>query len=458
MTDYRVALDVYQGPMDLLLFLIKRDEIDIYDIPISHITEQYLQYVDLLQELDPEVIGDFLVLAATLMEIKSRSLLPRPPVVEDVEELADPRLELVRQLLEYKRFKDAAYSLGEAAEERAQQHARVPALPPEPEDSTDLENLEVWDLFEAFNRLLEQTGKRSAYHKVGVDDTPITLHAEDILDSLQRAGGDQQFEEIFVGRNRGEMIGLFLALLELIRQRRVRVRQDSPSATILVTLLDATPLTYNTFDAENDDLDHTMESETDDDASPVIQGGETELEGGESAAHSVDEHAAEQPHDLDRQTADGDAAAADTDATSTDDGQNTVYPAGNEAVVDSADAPVDEVLSDTGRVMSTSTDPLPSLAAMPPDDVRLATPARGMDPARELTPRRAVEATPSTEGSGDDHDEILVADTIGDELGHSIERLGFRDATDPDSNDDSVSDQVTPETTDPEPEHPHDTK
>ena len=118
MTDYRVALDVYHGPVDLLLFLIKRDEIDIYDIPISHITTQYLQYVQLLEKIDPEVVSEFLVLAATLMEIKSRTLLPRPPASEDDEEIEDPRLELVRQLLEYKRFKDAAHSLGEAAGQR----------------------------------------------------------------------------------------------------------------------------------------------------------------------------------------------------------------------------------------------------------------------------------------------------------------------------------------------------
>ncbi len=219
MTDYRVALDVYHGPVDLLLFLIKREEIDIYDIPISRITQQYLQYVQLLEKIDPEIVSEFLVLAATLMEIKSRMLLPRPPAFEDDEELEDPRLELVRQLLEYKRFKDAAHSLGEAAGQRAMQHTRVPVQPPPPEDEIELENLEIWDLFEAFNQLLEQTGKAGPVHTVGVDDTPITLHAEDIVDSIQRAGGEQKFNEIFAGRNLAEMIGLFLALLELILSR-----------------------------------------------------------------------------------------------------------------------------------------------------------------------------------------------------------------------------------------------
>ena len=242
MTDYRVALDIYNGPLDLLLFLIRRDEIDIYDIPIARITKQYLLYVDLLKQLDPEIVSEFLVLAATLMEIKSRTLLPRPPEEEIDDEIGDPRLELVRQLLEYKKFKDAARSLEEAAAERALRHERRPTLPESNADETAIENLDIWDLFEAFNRLLTQIGKTGGVHQVGVDDTPIALHAEDILDSIQRAGGSQGFEEIFTGRTRAEMIGLFLALLELIRQRRIRAIQDRPFGPILIRLLDPTPL------------------------------------------------------------------------------------------------------------------------------------------------------------------------------------------------------------------------
>ncbi|UCE60924.1 MAG: segregation/condensation protein A [Phycisphaerales bacterium] len=242
MSEYRVALDVYNGPLDLLLFLIRRDEIDIYDIPIARITEQYLQYVDVLQQLDPEIVSEFLVLAATLMEIKSRVLLPRPPAEEEDEEIVDPRLELVRQLLEYKKYKDAAYSLDDSARRHARQFPRFPVLPPEPEDETELEDLEIWDLFDAFNKLLEETGQRETPHTVGVDDTPIALHAEDILDSLERAGGKQNFEEIFAGRAKAEMIGLFLALLELIRQKRIRVWQDRAFGSIVIHLLDRTPL------------------------------------------------------------------------------------------------------------------------------------------------------------------------------------------------------------------------
>jgi len=236
LSDYKVALDAYSGPLDLLLFLIRREEVDIYDIPIAEITAQYLKYVDLLKTLDPDGVGEFLVLAATLMEIKSRMLLPRAPLEEPEEEEGDPRLILVRQLLEYKKIKDAARSLEEAAEERALRHERRPVLPPDSEDEFELENLEIWDLFDAFQRLLTQIGRAELVHKVGIDDTPLALHAADIVDSLQRSGGRQPFEEIFAGRSKAEMIGLFLALLELIRQRRVGAVQEHPGATILLFL------------------------------------------------------------------------------------------------------------------------------------------------------------------------------------------------------------------------------
>ena len=243
MNEYTVALDVYNGPLDLLLFLIRREEVDIHDIPIARITEQYVKYISLLQQLDPDSVSEFLVLAASLMEIKSRMLLPTPPPDEGDEDIADPRMELVRQLLEYKKFKDAARYLEDSADLQAQKFPRVPIVPPKPTDELELDNLDIWDLFDAFNRLLEQTGqRRDAVHKVGVDDTPIALHAEDIVDSIEHAGGSQKFEEIFLGRTKAEMIGLFLALLELIRNRRIRVSQDRPFATIWIHLLDATPL------------------------------------------------------------------------------------------------------------------------------------------------------------------------------------------------------------------------
>ncbi len=242
MTDYRVALEIYNGPLDLLLYLIKREEIDIHDIPIARVTSQYIEYVQLLETLDPEAVSEFLVLAATLTEIKSRMLLPRPPAEVDDEEFVDPRAELVRQLLQYKAFKDAAQSLEDAADVQSKRHPRTPADMPADESEVELEDLEIWDLFDAFNNLLSQIGKGPAVHRVDVDDTPISLHAEDIVDSLQRSGGTQHFAEVFAHRRLGEMIGLFLAMLELIRQRRIRASQDESFGPILIHLLSAEPI------------------------------------------------------------------------------------------------------------------------------------------------------------------------------------------------------------------------
>ncbi len=245
MPDYRVQTDVYNGPLDLLLYLIRRDEVDIYDIPVASVTEQYLEYVNLLKVIDPNVAGDFLVMAAVLMEIKSRMLLPRPVAEdgEEADELADPRLELVRQLLEYKKFKDASFELKHAADLQAQRWPRIPARPKPPDAAeVDLDDVQIWDLVAAFTKIMAAIGAGPVTHDVVFDDTPISLHAADILDQLQRQGGESAFAMIFEGRTKVEMIGLFLALLELIRQARVRVTQERPGDPIHVVLLSSEPI------------------------------------------------------------------------------------------------------------------------------------------------------------------------------------------------------------------------
>ncbi|MBI5762078.1 MAG: segregation/condensation protein A [Planctomycetes bacterium] len=244
MPDYRVQTDIYNGPMDLLLYLIRREEVDIYDIPISRVTQQYLDYVTTLKSIDPNIAGEFLVLAATLMEIKSRMLLPRPPAeTGEEEDLSDPRLELVRQLLEYKKYKDASLELAAAAHEAAMRWPRLPGrMEKESPGVVDLDDVQIWDLVAVFNKLMASIGARSATHDVVFDDTPIALHAADILDRIQSEGGELTFEGIFMGRTKVEMIGLFLALLELMRQRRVKVSQSGPFAAIRITLLSAEPI------------------------------------------------------------------------------------------------------------------------------------------------------------------------------------------------------------------------
>ncbi len=243
MTEYRVNLDVYNGPLDLLLYLIRRDEVDIYDIPIAHVTEQYLRYVEMLKGLDPNLAGEFLVLAATLMEIKTRMLLPTPPPAEGGEAglQIDPRAELVKQLLQYKAFKDVSGKLREAGDLQALKFPR-----PAPEGLADraeipLEDVQVWDLVDAFGRLMEAIGHRPTSHEVIYDDTPIELHATDIVDRLQRDGA-LTFAKVFEGRTlRSEIVGLFLALLELVRQKKIRAAQDANFGQIVVALRESAP-------------------------------------------------------------------------------------------------------------------------------------------------------------------------------------------------------------------------
>ncbi len=240
--EYRVQLDVYNGPLDLLLYLLKRDELDIYDIPISRILDSYMHYVGVLKDLksdaglDINVAGDFLVMAATLMEVKSAMLLPKAEPEEGKEgrsaaqDLADPRYELVQQLLEYKRFKDTAVLLGRRQAEHQERFARYPAKRGQAADDepppVDLDEVQVWDLLSAFSRLMAEIGQRKPrVHEVAYDDTPIELHAADIEDRLRR-DGRLTLRQLVVGRTgKSEVIGVFLALLELIRQKKILVQQ-----------------------------------------------------------------------------------------------------------------------------------------------------------------------------------------------------------------------------------------
>jgi len=256
MQDYRVQLDSYSGPMDLLLYLIRREEVDIYDIPIAHILGQYLQYVRLLEAMDPNGVGEFLVLAATLMEVKSRMLLPKPPPEEDGDDALDPRADLVRQLLAYRAFREAAGQLRDEADTHSKRFGRPGLELPKDdgEQEVDIEDAQIWDLLTAFNKLLASVGAKRGMHEVLYDDTPVSLHATDIQDRLERDGPAMPFEKIFEGGTRGEMIGLFLALLELIRQDRVRIEQSEQFGTIVIHLIDATPI-----GEPNEDLEEPAE-------------------------------------------------------------------------------------------------------------------------------------------------------------------------------------------------------
>ena len=245
MAAYRVNLDIFAGPLDLLLYLVRKEELDIYDIPIAKITDQYICYIEMLKSLDIDLAGDFLVMAATLMQIKSAMLLPRAePEQLGAEDLADPRVELIRQLLEYKKFKDAANLLEAAADQQKERFPRpdsiIERLKPEAEPEIDLEQVSVWDLLEAFDAIMKATGTVIDISHIK-DDTPIDLYQIEILHRLQ-IEGPMSFERLFEsGTNRAVMIGLFMALLELIRERLVWAEQSDALAEIYLKSLTDDP-------------------------------------------------------------------------------------------------------------------------------------------------------------------------------------------------------------------------
>jgi segregation and condensation protein A len=234
--DYKVELDTFRGPLDLLLFLVKRNEVDLCDIPIARILEQFLHHLQAIQIIDVEGAGEFLVMAATLMEIKSKLLLPRNPENQATEE--DPRLELVKQLIEYKKYKEAAALLEDQARRQMARLARTVPEPPAPPDLAQqpLRRVELWDLVSAFGRLMRETAALQP-RPIVMDETPIHVHMERI-EALLRERGRLSFRELFTPpHERGRLLGLFLALLELIKGRRVTAEQPAAFGDIWLCAL-----------------------------------------------------------------------------------------------------------------------------------------------------------------------------------------------------------------------------
>jgi segregation and condensation protein A len=232
---YSVKLPLFEGPMDLLLHLIREQKIDIYDIPIALITRQYLEYLEMMKELNLDIVGDFLVMAATLIHIKSRMLLPIEETA-DTEEPEDPRLELVMKLLEYQAFKDAALGLREREDERSSLYTREPSEEEEPMpeevDQPLLFELNLYDLIHAFRDLLEKAPAEVQAI------TRETLTMKDkmalILDNLQHRDA-MRFTDLFRGDlTRSQFIVTFLALLEILRLGVAKVYQEGEFGTIWV--------------------------------------------------------------------------------------------------------------------------------------------------------------------------------------------------------------------------------
>lgn len=232
--DFRIDIDTFRGPMDLLLFLVRKHEVEIVDLPIASITQQYLEYLEVLQELDVNAAGEFLDMASTLAEIKSRMVLPHGD--EEIETLDDPSDELVERLLEYKKYKDAASVLDEQGRQWQQRFPRLASdVPPR---RTDLENqpiheVELWDLVSALGRMMRDR-QRVAPTNIVYDDTPIQVYMQRIHERLlaeQRAA----FSELFApGMHKSAMVGMFLAILELVRHHSVRTEQGDLHGEIWV--------------------------------------------------------------------------------------------------------------------------------------------------------------------------------------------------------------------------------
>jgi segregation and condensation protein A len=236
---YQVTLEVFSGPLDLLLHLIKRAEIDIYNIPIVEITDQFLAYLHNMEFLDLQVAADFLLMAATLMQIKARMLLPRPVVEteEETMEEEDPRMELVERLLEYKRVKEVAAQLQDRERQSSQFFTRTGGSFPDLEVAAAAEpvgQVTLWDLIQAFSALLESLVPRLELEGMPEEQYSIQDKMEEIIQHLARAPR-VMFSALFGGlTSKKAVVTSFLALLELIRMRKIYVEQDRTFGEIVI--------------------------------------------------------------------------------------------------------------------------------------------------------------------------------------------------------------------------------
>ena len=244
--DHRIKLQVFEGPLDLLLFLIRKNEIDIYDIPIESVTKQYVAVLRSMQQLDLDVAGEFFVMAASLMEIKSRMLLPKGQHAVDPDadgdDAIDPRWELVHQLLQYKKFKDAAAHLSEMARLQSDLMERI--VSSRPVDSLDrpLNGVSRIELWNTFNLVLRRLAEKLVVGEIHDEAVTVTEQMEWLLGRM-RAERSFVFSNLFEkGVSLRRLVATFLAVLELTRLRKMRLRQDDAFTDILCEAADENPL------------------------------------------------------------------------------------------------------------------------------------------------------------------------------------------------------------------------
>jgi segregation and condensation protein A len=234
----KIQTEIFEGPLDLLLHLIKKNEVSITDIPIAPITEQYLAMMELMQDLNLDLAGEFLVMAATLIHIKSRMLLPPDETDLEEDEAGDPRDELIRRLLEYQRFKEAAGELERRDILKRDVFVRSPE-PPDEVETVGFESVSLFDLISALRTVLERLPKDSV-HQVTLETVSVREKMSMLLDDLHRKGR-VVFQELFAGAaSRLEVIVTFLAMLELVKIRAVKIWQEETAGPIVIA--PATPL------------------------------------------------------------------------------------------------------------------------------------------------------------------------------------------------------------------------
>jgi segregation and condensation protein A len=221
---FRVQLDMFRGPLDLLLYLVRKHELDVIDIPIAEVTEQYLSYMAVLEQIDVDAVGDFLETASILIEIKSRMVLPGDDEVE--QELEDPRQELVRRLLAFKKYRDAAGMLEERGRLWRERFPRLAIDSPATQAPREsLGEIELWDLVSAFGRVLKSHRAETGPEKIRYDETPIHIYMQRI-DARLRRDGRTAFTDLFEAAvHKSALVGMFLALLELVRHQHARADQ-----------------------------------------------------------------------------------------------------------------------------------------------------------------------------------------------------------------------------------------
>ncbi|MBX7210885.1 MAG: segregation/condensation protein A [Verrucomicrobiaceae bacterium] len=233
--DYKVKLEIFEGPLDLLLYLIKKDEIGIYDVSIERITRQYLDYLETFKMLNIELASEFIVMAANLMYIKSRELLPKsqqPP--DDEAEEDDPRWELIRQLVEYKKFKDAAQFLGTQEVKTQDFFATTPETPDLSAVAASVPKAGIFDLIRAFQRVLKRFEGANELREIVADKWTVSDKIEYLLETVP-SGGRVVFDTLFSSAaSRSEVIVTFLAVLELIKLNHLEIEQERLLGQIIV--------------------------------------------------------------------------------------------------------------------------------------------------------------------------------------------------------------------------------